>query len=312
MAILVCGSLAFDTVMVLSDKLRMTQAAEKGQILNLYFLVPDLRRSYGGCAGNIAYNLKLLGKTAWPMGTVGTDFTPYAIWLDKQGINRQHIKVIEHNYTAQTYITHDVDDNRITAFHPGAMNLSHVNPVPVNPAITLGVIAPDSEEGMQIHAQQFCENGTPFLYYPGHSLHQILGEDILSYIEQASWMVLNTEEWALVTRKTGLTEEQLASRLRALIINRGQDGATFYSLGVCYKTPGVPLKNLQDASGCDDAFCAGLLYGLANDIDWETTGRIASLIWAITAEHHGTQHHHFSLDAFKSLFRQAFGYALFT
>lgn len=313
MPILVCGSLAFDTTIVLNEKLK-TQATETDAFGNtnfdLYFVVPDLRREFGGCAGNITYSLNLLGKEALPMGTVGADFGLYAQWLDKTGISRDYIREMEHSYTAQTYIVHDMDDNKITAFHPGAMNFSHFSRIPNDKLIELAVIAPDGDNGMKMHAQQLVQVGIPFLFYPGYSLSQTFGEDILAFIEQAAWMVIHEEDLSYIRSETGLSEQQLANRVRALVINRGEQGAMIHSAGVEYQVPGCTPKTLFDESGCDDAFCAGLLYGLANDIDWETTGRIASLMWSIKAEHHGTQQHRFTLEGFKSLFQKTYGYAL--
>ncbi len=314
MPILVCGSLAFDTTIVLNEKLKLQPSQEADAFGNtnfdLYFMVPDLRREFGGCAGNIAYNLNLLNKEALPMGTVGADFGLYAHWLDKQRISRDCIREMEHSYTAQSYIVHDMDDNKLTAFHPGAMNFSHYNRVPTHLLVELAVIAPDGDNGMRMHAQQLVQTGIPFLFYPGYSLAQTFGEDILSFIEQSSWMVIHEEDLEFIRAETGLTEQQLAQRVRALVINRGERGAVVFSAGVEYQVPGYTPKHIFDESGCDDAFCAGLLYGLANDIDWETTGRIASLMWGIKAEHHGTQQHTFSLNSFKNLFKDTYGYAL--
>ncbi len=313
MPILVCGSLAFDTTIVLNEKLKTPPVSVDAfgqKNFAWYFMVPDLRRDFGGCAGNIAYNLKLLGKEALPMGTVGADFELYANWLSKNGISRDHIREMEHSYTAQTYIIQDTDDNKLTAFHPGAMNFSHYNRVPMDKKIELAVIAPDGENGMRMHAQQLVQAGIPFLFYPGYSLKQIFSEDILGFIEQSAWMVVHQEDLSFIRSETGLSEQQIAERVRALIINRGEQGAVIHSAGVEYPVPGCTPKNMFDAAGCDDAFCAGLLYGLANDIDWETSGRIASLLWCIKAEHHGTQQHKFTLDGIKSLFQKTYGYAL--
>lgn len=313
MSILICGSLAFDTIMVLDDKLKLAGSntpPPPGSALDLYFFVPDLRREFGGCAGNIAYNLRLLNKTAYPMGTVGGDFGAYAAWLDNHGIPRDYIKVMEHSYTAQTYITQDMDDNKITAFHPGAMNFSHFNHVPLNGGIKLGVIAPDNQEGMLFHAREFSQTGTPFLFYPSHSIAQMLEDEVLEFIELATWMVLEEQDAKLLEKRLGLSVEQLAERVEGLIIGRGLQGAVVHADGVPYLIPAPRPKAMHDPSGCDDAFCAGLLYGLCNDVDWETTGRIASLMWAIKAEHHGTQSHRFTLERFKQLFKRIFGYEL--
>lgn len=311
MSILICGSLAFDTIMVLDDKIKLpTGSPTPASALDMYFFVPDLRREFGGCAGNIAYNLRLLEHKAFPMGTVGGDFITYASWLDKNAIPRDYIKVIEHSYTAQTYITQDMDDNKITAFHPGAMNFSHFNSIPHNVKIKLGIVAPDSQEGMLAHARQFSQLGIPFLFYPSHSLNQMLTDEVLELIELSTWMVLTEDEALKLEQRLSLNTEQLAKRVEALIIGRGLQGAVIHADGVPYQIPTPRPKAIHDPGGCDDAFCAGLVYGLHSDIDWETTGRIASLMWAIKAEHHGTQSHRFTLSGFKNLFKRIFGYAL--
>ncbi|MCP4696390.1 MAG: carbohydrate kinase family protein [Gammaproteobacteria bacterium] len=310
MSVLICGSLAYDTAMAFNEKFRLHECSAEKSPQTLYFMVPDLRRSHGGCAGNIAYNLSLLGKNALPMGTVGNDFAPYAEWLDSCGIARDYIMQIEHTFTAQMFVTQDMDDSKIIAFHPGAMNFSHYNQVPLNKNISLGVIAPDGYEGMRIHTQQFIEAGIPIIFYPHIRVSELDGDDLLEFIEQAAWIVINKEEWPEMQRLTGLTAEQIAARVQAVIVNQGAEGAFIYAGDICYQTAGLTPRPINDLSGSDDAFCAGLLYGLLNDIDWETTGGIATLMWAITAEHHGTQTHTFSLEKFKSLFEKVFGYAL--
>jgi adenosine kinase len=305
--VLVCGSLAYDTVIVYNDKLKFNGAGHKADV---YFIVPDLQRGFGGCAGNIAYNLKLLGKTSYPVGTVGTDFGTYAEWLGSCGISCEYIKQIEHNLTAQSFVLQDANDNRVTAFHPGAMNFSHFNRLPRNRAFAAAVLAPDGFDGMLIHMRQLAEANLPMLFYPGIGMLQMHGDDLLGFIEQARWMVLDENEKVYVEKYTGLGIDRLAERLDALVINCGQDGALIYANGARHQIPGCKPRQIHDLTGCDDAFCAGLLYGLLGDIDWETTGRIATLMWSIKAEHHGTQRHSFTFDNFKALYRKVFGYAL--
>ena len=307
MSALICGSFAFDTIMVFQDKFKNHILPDKVHILNVSFLVPEMRREFGGCAGNIAYNLNLLGGSALPMGTVGTDFAPYAEWMDKCGIPRTHITTIDNTYTAQAFITTDVDDNQITAFHPGAMNFSHQNQVSQAKGATIGIISPDGRDGMIEHAKQFAENDIPFIFDPGQGMPMFNGDDLLKFIEQATWVTVNDYEWQLMQERTGLSEQQVAEQVKALIITKGGDGAIIHSAGEVYKIPAAKVTAIKDPTGCGDAFRAGLLYGLMNGMDWETTGRIASIMGAIKIEHHGTQNHSVTLDEIKQRFKDSFG-----
>jgi len=310
MSALVCGSFAFDTIMVFNDRFKNHILPDKVHIINVSFLVPDLRREFGGCAGNIAYNLNLLGGKVLPMGTVGMDFGPYAEWMDNCGLSRQHLKTIEHTYTAQAFITTDMDDNQITAFHPGAMNFSHYNQISEAQGISLGIVSPDGREGMIRHAQQFAAAGIPFIFDPGQGMPMFDGNDLLQFIEQASWVIVNDYEWQLMHERTGLTAQQLAQRVQALIVTKGPEGSIIYTTDTTYQIPCAQAQAVYDPTGCGDAFRAGILYGLMNDIDWETTGRIAALMGAIKIEHHGTQNHQLTVEAFKQRFQENFNYDL--
>jgi len=309
MSALICGSFAFDTIMEFNDQFKNHILPEQVHILNVSFMVPDLRREFGGCAGNIAYNLNLLGGDALPMGTVGMDFAPYAEWMDKCGIPRKHVTTIDHTYSAQAFITTDMDNNQITAFHPGAMNFSHYNKVSQAEGVTIGMVSPDGRDGMIEHAKQFAALDIPFIFDPGQGMPMFDGNDLLLFIEQASWVIVNDYEWQLMQQRTDLSPEQVTERLRALIITKGAEGAMIYTSEKVYQVP-CATANAVDPTGCGDAFRGGLLYGLMNEIDWETTGRIASLMGAIKVEHHGTQNHSFTLDEFKQGFERNFGYVL--
>lgn len=308
MAALICGSFAYDTIMIFHDKFKHHILPEQVHILNVSFLVPELRREFGGCAGNIAYNLNLLGGKAVPMGTVGSDFTPYAAWMDKYQISRDHVKIVENSYTAQAFITTDMDDNQITAFHPGAMNFSHHNKISDAQGIELGIVSPDGRDGMIQHAQQFVEAGIPFIFDPGQGMPMFNGDDLKQFIEKATWATFNDYEWQLMHERTGLTTEQVANHLKGLIITKGGEGAVIYSGDKMYEIPAAKPQAIKDPTGCGDAFRGGLLYGLMNGMDWETTGRIASLMGAMKIEVAGTQNHFFSLDEFKTRFQQNFSY----
>ena len=308
MTALICGSFAYDNIMVFQDQFKNHILPDKVHILNVCFLVPDMRREYGGCAGNIAYNLKLLGGNGKPMGTVGRDFGPYAQWMDHTGVSRDYITEFDDTYTAQAFITTDLDDNQITAFHPGAMNNSHNAKIPVNDGISLGLISPDGRDGMIQHAQQFAEADIPFIFDPGQGLPMFEGNELLEFIEQATYITLNDYESQLMQERTGLTEGEIADRVKALIVTRGGEGSTVYTKGKKIKIPVVSVSELNDPTGCGDAYRAGLIYGLMHDMDWETTCRIASLVGAIKIQHHGTQNHTFTFEEFADQFKNEFEY----
>jgi len=307
MSALICGSMAYDTIMVFHDKFKHHILPEKVHILNVSFLVPVLRREYGGCAGNIAYNLRLLGENPLIMATVGHDFEPYSQWLNQNSLPSQYIRVLDNCYTGQAYITTDEDGNQITAFHPGAMNFSHLNLVPTDSDAEIGIVSPDGKEGMQLHAKQFAELEIPFIFDPGQGMPMFTGNELLELIDQANWLTLNDYESELMLERTGLSFEQLAERVDALIITLGAKGSKIYTKGKCIDIPPATPKAILDPTGCGDAYRAGLLYGLMNEMDWEVTGRIASLMGAIKIEHHGTQNHFFDLQKFKARYQDSFG-----
>lgn len=307
MSALICGSYAYDTIMVFHDKFKNHILPDKVHMLNVSFLVPDMRREFGGCAGNIAYNLKLLGGEPLPMATVGSDFSPYAEWMDKCGISRDHIKVINDSYTGQAFITTDLDDNQITAFHPGAMSMSHENQVSDATGMTVGIISPDGRDGMIAHAQQFVEAGIPFVFDPGQGMPMFDGEDLLRFVEQASWVTVNDYEMEMLQQRTGKSPHEIAGYVEALIVTLGGNGSHIYVKDHRIEIPSINSTQLVDPTGCGDAYRAGLLYGLMNEMDWETTGRIASLAGGIKIEHHGTQQHKFTRDEFDARFKQEFG-----
>ncbi len=307
MSVLICGSIAYDNIMVFPGRFKDHILPEKIHILNVAFMVPEMRREFGGCAGNIAYNLKLLGAEPLPMGTAGKDFGPYAEWMERCGIRRDFITVLEEEFTAQAFITTDLDDNQITAFHPGAMNHSHRNAVSAAKGIALGILSPDGREGMIQHACELGQERIPFVFDPGQGMPMFDGEDLRRFIDQASWITVNDYEWQLMQDRTGLSESQVAERVEALIITRGAQGSSVYTRGARYQIPAAKPEAVKDPTGCGDAYRAGLLYGLTKKLDWEETGRIASLMGAIKIEHHGTQNHRFDLAAFKARYEESFG-----
>lgn len=310
MSALICGSFAYDTIMVFKDQFKNHILPDQVHILNVSFLVPDLRREFGGCAGNIAYNLNLLGGDGKPMGTVGTDFGPYAEWMDVCGVSRECITEIEDSYTAQAYITTDQDDNQITAFHPGAMNFSHENKITDAPGISIGLVSPDGRQGMIDHARQFADADIPFMFDPGQGMPMFDSEDLLTFADQATWMAFNDYEIKLMSEKTEKSVNELADMVEAVIVTRGSEGSLIYTGGQVIEIPNAPVEALRDPTGCGDAYRAGLLYGLMNDMDWEVTARIASLMGAIKIEHAGTQNHKFTQHEFDQRFHAAFGMSL--
>ncbi len=308
MSALICGSMAYDTIMVFHDRFKNHILPDKVHILNVSFLVPVMRREYGGCAGNIAYNLKLLGEEPLIMATVGHDFEPYMQWMCQNSLSREFIRILDNNYTGQAYITTDEDDNQITAFHPGAMNSSHLNAVPIGrDDINIGIVSPDGKEGMLLHAKQFSELDIPFIFDPGQGIPMFNGEELIGFLDQATWVTVNDYESELMQQRTGLSLEQIAERVDALIVTLGAQGSKIYTHGQCLNIPVAKPKVLLDPTGCGDAYRAGILYGLINELDWEITGRIASLMGAIKIEHNGTQNHAFDLETFKDKYRENFG-----
>ena len=306
MSALICGSYAYDHIMVFHDQFKNHILPDKIHMLNVSFLVPDMRREFGGCAGNIAYNLNLLGEKALPMATVGSDFESYAKWMEKTGVNQQHIRILDENYTGQAFITTDNDSNQITAFHPGAMTFSHYNKVSDASDVKIGIVSPDGKQGMVEHAEQFSQAGIPFIFDPGQGLPMFSGDELIVLLQQASWLTVNDYEMQLLLDKTGLTPAEIANYVDALIVTLGAKGSEIVTKNQSYLIPAAQINSLKDPTGCGDAFRGGLLYGLLNDLDWEITGRIASLLGAYKIETNGTQNHYFTLDDIKIRFKESF------
>lgn len=305
---LICGSVAYDTILVFPDRFKAHILPDKIHMLNVAFLVPEMRREFGGCAANIAYSLRLLGDSGLPMAAAGHDFGPYRERMASQGIRLAHVKVIEETFTAQAFITTDLDDNQITAFHPGAMQYAHLNQVSdVAGAITLGVVAPDGRQGMIEHAAQFAAAGIPFIFDPGQGLPMFSGAELRAFIEQAAWVAVNDYEWGLLEQRTGLTEADIAAKVRALIVTKGPEGSLIHTRDRTFTIPCVKARRIVDPTGCGDAYRAGLVHGLLRGLDWETTGRLASLLGAIKIESRGPQNHDFTRAEFLRRYHESFG-----
>jgi adenosine kinase len=304
---LICGSAAFDTIMVFEGRFREHILPEQIHILNVAFLVPQLRREFGGCAGNIAYNLRLLGDPAVPMATVGRDFAPYRDWMQRIGLPPEHIRVVESELTAQAFITTDLEDNQITAFHPGAMQHAHLNKVADARDVVIGIVAPDGRRGMMEHAEQFASLGIPFIFDPGQGLPMFDAADLDRFIEQASWVAVNDYEWQLLQQKTGWTERDLTRRVQALIVTRGPKGSLIHTRDGQLEIPCAKTSAVVDPTGCGDAYRAGLLHGLMHNLDYETSGRIAAVMGALKIESRGTQNHHATAEQLERRLAESFG-----
>lgn len=307
MRTLICGSIAYDNIMVFRGRFSEHILPQQIHILNVSFLVPELRREFGGCAGNIAYNLKLLGSDPLVMATVGDDAFLYFERLERLGIAPQCVRQVPDTLTAQAFITTDLDDNQITAFHPGAMNHSHLNSITPDLKAKLAIVAPDGREGMLQHARELAGLGVPFMFDPGQGLPMFSGEELLSFVDRATYVAVNDYEGQLLEERTGRKLEELASGLEALILTRGAEGSIIYANGDRFDIPCVKATQLVDPTGCGDAYRAGLLYGIAAGFDWAKTGRLASLMGSIKIASRGGQNHSVTREQIGSMFRQNFG-----
>ncbi len=307
MTALICGSIAYDNIMVFRGRFREQILPDQIHILNVAFLVPDMRQELGGCAGNIAYNLRLIGGEPLIMATVGRDFGRYRERLREQGLSERYVTEIPSALTAQAFITTDLDANQITAFHPGAMDHAHVNKVPRDAGISIGMVSPDGRQGMIEHAGQFAAAGIPFIFDPGQGLPMFGGEELRLFVTQASWVAVNDYEGRMLCERTGWSLQDLARQVQALIVTRGAMGSTIFTAGGAVEIPPVAPSKVTDPTGCGDAYRAGLLYGLMRKWSWEDTGRLASLLGSIKIAHQGTQNHRFTPESLAAGFRSAFG-----
>ena len=309
MTSLICGSMAFDTIMSFHGRFSEALLADQLHKINVAFLVPGIRREFGGCAGNIAYNLKLLNGDPLIMATLGKDGGTYVERLDKLGISRRCIRHIDDAYTAQAFITTDADSNQITAFHPGAMGSSHLNKILDAGKVKIAIVAPDGRDGMIEHAEDCARLGVPFIFDPGQGLPMFSGEELTHFIELATYVAVNDYEAELLTERTGLSLEQIAERVSALIVTRGEQGAEIYTSNERFDIPVVGVDKVVDPTGCGDAFRAGMLYGLTHDMDWMTIGRLSSLMGSIKIASQGGQNHTPTLAEIQERFRKEFGYS---
>jgi adenosine kinase len=307
--ILVTGSIAYDTIMVFPDRFKNHLLADQLHILNVCFLTPDMRREFGGTAGNIGYNLKLLGEAPLVMATVGEDIGPYLERLQRLDIDSRLLKKMPGQFTAQAFITTDLDDNQITAFHPGAMNSSHENRVRRELGAGIAIIGPDGKQGMQQHARECAELGVPYLFDPGQGLPMFSREELDEFLRAASYVAVNDYEGKMLEEKTGRKLEEIARGVKALVCTLGAQGSLIYAGGKRHEIPSVKAEKVVDPTGCGDAYRAGLLYGIAHGWDWDTTGKLASVMGAIKIAQRGAQNHTPSRADIEARFRRAFGYS---
>ena len=307
MSILVCGSLAYDTIMVFPDQFKKHILPDQIHILNVSFMVPQMRREYGGTGGNIAYNLRLLGDSPWLMGTAGHDFAAYAQWMENLGLSMKHVRILEDQFTAQAFITTDVDDNQITAFHPGAMSHSHLNRVADANGVRVGIVSPDGRQGMVEHARDLAGAGIDFVFDPGQGLPMFSGPELLDMMRGAKALTVNDYEARLVEQKTGKAIAEIAAMLGAVVVTKGAEGSTIHTGGSTIEVAAVKPEALVDPTGCGDAYRAGLLHGMARGWSWENSGRLASVMGSIKIAHRGGQNHRPSRKEISQRYRAAFG-----
>ena len=265
MSSVICGSLAFDTIMGFEGRFAEQILPDQLHILNVSFLVPALRREFGGCAGNIAYSLKQLGGSPLPMATVGNDGADYLARMQMQGISTEFVRVVDDLYTAQAMIMTDRDNNQITAFHPGAMMQAHVSRIEARSDIKLGMISPDGRDAMLQHAEQFKAAGIPFVFDPGQGLPMFDGKELAHFVELASWVTVNDYEGRMLCDRTGLSCAELSRRVRGLVVTLGAEGCEVWVDGEKTLVPPVKASEVIDPTGCGDAFRGALLFGLEQD-----------------------------------------------
>ncbi len=291
MPILVCGSLAFDTIMTFEGRFADQILPDQLHILNVSFLVPGLRRDYGGCAGNIAYGLRLLGSEAVPLAALGSDGADYLERMRGLGVDTQHVVTVPDAYTAQAMIMTDRDNNQITAFHPGAMSFAHQNPVPDRKDLKLGIVAPDGREAMISHAGQLHEAGIPFVFDPGQGLPMFNGEELRGFIAQASWVAVNDYEGRMLCDRTGLSLAEISAQVRGLIVTLGEHGCDVWESGAATRVAGTAATAVVDPTGCGDAFRAALLHGLAQGWPLQRCAQLGNRMGALKIAVRGPQNY---------------------
>jgi adenosine kinase len=311
MSVLICGSLAYDNIMVFPERFKDHILPDKTHMINVAFLVPELHRNFGGTAGNIAYNLRKLGGDPLPMATVGPDFDDYARHLDRLDINQDYVRTLGDHWTAQAYITTDLDDNQITAFHPGAMNEAHCQPVPEDDGIAFGIVSPDGKQAMLDHSEQFRAAGIPHIFDPGQGLPLFSGEELEQMIDNADWLAVNSYEWEMLKNKTGLDKDAVRERLDGgLIITHGAKGSELWTAEGSVRIPAVRPSDVVDPTGCGDAYRAGLLFGLERGWSPADACRLGAILGSLKIAESGPQNHDFTPEQIAERFKSEFGHPM--
>lgn len=295
MASIICGSLAFDTIMNFEGKFSQQIMPDQLHILNVSFLVPSLRRDFGGCAGNIAYSLKLLGGTPLPMATIGQDGGVYLERLAKLGIPSEFVRTIDDAYTAQAMIITDIDNNQINGFHPGAMEQAWQNRITARDDIRLGIIAPDGRDAMVQHAEQFAAADIPFVFDPGQQLPRFDGAELRKFVELATWVTVNDYEGKMLSDRTGWDVAEISRHVKGLIVTIGAQGSEVWTDGQMTHVPAIKASAVVDPTGCGDAYRGALLYGLENGWSLERCAALGNHLGSVKIAQRGPQNYHFSL-----------------
>ena len=296
MAALICGSLAFDSIMTFEGRFAEQILPEQLHILNVSFLVPALRRDFGGCAGNIAYSLKLLGGEPLPMATLGSDGGDYLLRLEGLGISTRHVGMLADTYTAQAMIMTDRDNNQITAFHPGAMMQAHSQRIEAAPGVQLAIIAPDGRDAMLQHAEQCRAAGIPFVFDPGQGLPMFSGEELAAFVEQADWVTVNDYEGKMLCERTGWSLAELSRKVRGLVVTLGAEGCEVCEQGEKTHVPGVAAAQVVDPTGCGDAWRGALLYGLERGWPLARCAALGNRVGALKIAERGPQNYRLDFD----------------
>lgn len=307
--VLICGSIAFDTIAVFEGHFKDHILADGIQSLSVSFFVPSLRKEYGGCAGNIAYNLRLLGGNPVPVGTVGSDAADYLVYMQQLGIDTSLVRVLPDMYTPQCFITTDLDNNQIASFHPGAMLKSAENDITGHEA-AWGIVAPDSKDGMFAHAGRMHAQGIPFIFDLGQAMPLFAGGDILRMIDMASVLCVNEYEAGVVCQRTGLSLEQLSERVDGLIVTHGADDSVVYAQGDSKRVPVVAAEAVVDPTGCGDAHRAGLLYGLTRGWGLADACKLGNVMGSLKVASRGPQNHRPTRGEIEAILQAHYGLAL--
>jgi adenosine kinase len=291
MASLICGSLAFDTIMDFEGRFAEQILPDQLHILNVSFLVPALRRDFGGCAGNIAFSLKALGGTPLPMATLGTDAADYLHRLTSLGISTEYVRQVQDTYTAQAMIMTDHDNNQITAFHPGAMMQAHITKIEKRSDINLGIISPDGRDAMLQHAEQFNAADIPFVFDPGQGLPMFDGADLARFIDQATWVTVNDYEGKMLSDRTGMTHADISRRVQGLVVTLGAEGCEVWVDGQKTLVPPVKATAVVDPTGCGDAWRGALLFGLEQGWSLAKCAALGNQVGALKIAQRGPQNY---------------------